>query len=161
MYTRDVAFVSGVDSARSRERAPAPRATWRLPDTPAAARLARGFVAEFLQNLRHDRPDHHDPDLDHRTSLVVSELVTNAVVHGQPPVDLSVVWTAADTGLRIDVHDRGDAPSPSAAPSASEEGDTGEESGRGLFLVSLMAARWGIGPRLPYGTHAWAELRTA
>ncbi|MEV2276016.1 ATP-binding protein [Nocardiopsis sp. NPDC049922] len=132
-----------------------PRARWRLPDTPVAARLARRFVTEFLGNLIHDgAPDR--AGLDHRSVLIVSELVTNAVVHGQPPIDLAVVWTPTDAELRIDVHDRGDGPC--GAPAVRGEASPDAESGRGLFLVAQTAARWGIGHRQPYGTHAWAEV---
>ncbi|MFI6577660.1 ATP-binding protein [Nocardiopsis sp. NPDC050513] len=129
------------------------RALWRLPDTPVADRLARRLVTGFVANLIHvgarDRADLH-----HRSDLIVSALVANAIHHGQPPIDLAVTW--APSGLRIDVHDRGDGPS--GAPATGGEAAPDAESGRGLSLVARTAAHWGIGHRLPYGTHAWAEV---
>ncbi|GGY93591.1 hypothetical protein GCM10010365_10290 [Streptomyces poonensis] len=43
---------------------------------------------------------------------------------------------------------------PDTPPSASPEG----ESGRGLFLVDVLAACWGSSPRRPVGQTVWAEV---
>ncbi len=64
--------------------------------------------------------------------LVVSELVTNAVRHGHPPVHLELEHTPAE--LRLQVHD-GAAWAPGVPHGASA---TDAESGRGLQIVAAL-----------------------
>ena len=81
--------------------------------------------------------------------LIVSELVTNAVIHARTP---SVLGLRLDTGvLRLEVTDHATgAPNPrNAEPYA--------EGGRGLRIVSTLANAWGVEPR-PGGKLVWAEL---
>ncbi|MFI1866434.1 ATP-binding protein [Streptomyces jumonjinensis] len=68
--------------------------------------------------------------------LIVSELVTNAIQHGDGPVRLRVEHHAHE--LRIEVTDG----SPTM-PVLREAGDD-DESGRGLVLVAAMAEEWGV-----------------
>jgi anti-sigma regulatory factor (Ser/Thr protein kinase) len=66
--------------------------------------------------------------------LVVSELVTNAVLYGAPPVYMVLRRGAQDA--RVDVHD--DHPQgPSEAPAAP--GDSHSESGCGLLICRAVA----------------------
>lgn len=69
----------------------------RLDDDPRAVRTARALVADVL------RVGHRTDLLDDAT-LVVSELVTNALVHGSPPVTLTL---SCDDDLVIEVADAG------------------------------------------------------
>ncbi|WBO63921.1 ATP-binding protein [Streptomyces camelliae] len=73
----------------------------RRRTTPGAARR---FVAETLTQWgRTERLDD--------VQLCVSELATNAILHGAPSGGLVLVHvTLADTQLRIEVHDSGNAP---------------------------------------------------
>ncbi|MFD8085960.1 ATP-binding protein [Kitasatospora sp. NPDC059722] len=86
--------------------------------------------------------------------LAVSELVTNAVVHGTPTGYL--IYLALDVSpsrLRIEVHDaRGD-----RAPVLSPPG-LDDEAGRGLQLVKSVTDRWGCCPRDPIGKIVWCEV---
>lgn len=81
--------------------------------------------------------------------LAVSEVATNALLHGTPPV--RVVATVAEGCLRVDVvdasPDRG-APQPASATASS---------GRGLAVVSAVADRWGIESR-GAGKAVWLEF---
>ncbi|MFK4150029.1 ATP-binding protein [Streptomyces sp. NPDC004065] len=82
--------------------------------------------------------------------LCVSELTTNALVHGVPPgrgFQLRLL-PGRDT-LRVEVHDSGDGTPRQTAPR--------DESGRGLLLVSALAAKWGVGQRDP-GKVVWCEF---
>lgn len=85
--------------------------------------------------------------------LVLTELLTNALVHGAMPI---VVHAATkqdqDTVLRLEVCDsaRADVPHRVQAGPAST-------TGRGLFLVSTLASRWGVDPA-GAGKVVWAEL---
>lgn len=115
----------------------------RLPDEPTAPHAARRFV-------RHTACSLHQPDVE-EACLLVSEVVTNALVHGAPPLALSCrcVRTAAVFSVRD--HSRQDGP---IAPHAAASDD---ESGRGLAIVELLAAEWGISHD-PDGKSVWFLL---
>ncbi|WP_327708676.1 ATP-binding protein [Streptomyces sp. NBC_00464] len=90
--------------------------------------------------------------------LCVSELATNALVHGVPPgrgFRIHLYWERGGGGrLRIELHDSGDGEVPAvqcAEPCPDAEG------GRGLLLVSVLADAWGVGERSP-GKVVWCEF---
>jgi len=83
--------------------------------------------------------------------LLVSELVTNAIVHGEPPIELRV-QVPTDV-VRVEVYDSdpeallalpGLSTSPPAATSASALPPMERLGGRGLRLVDALASRWGL-----------------
>lgn len=85
-------------------------------------------------------------------TLCVSELATNALVHGVPPGRgyLLRMWLYEQgTFLRVEVHDSGD-----GKPCVREPDG---ESGRGLLLVAALADGWGVVPREP-GKVVWCEF---
>lgn len=82
--------------------------------------------------------------------VVVTELVSNALLHAGAPVDLRVELT--DEGVRVEVEDI----SPVAPVRALAAADS--MTGRGLALVSGVATRWGVHPAAR-GKVVWAELR--
>ena len=90
-------------------------------------------------------------DLTDDARLVVSELVTNAVVHAK--TELELVLELRPNELRIRVTDQG--AGSRIAPSEAGASDTG---GRGLHLVDALADRWGIEHRVERapGTTVWA-----
>ena len=82
--------------------------------------------------------------------LVVSEMVTNAVRHGSPPVELEVV--ADDEQVLVAVADGSPGrPQPRAA-------DADAEGGRGMALVHVLCADHGVWPQPP-GKTVWAAVR--
>ncbi len=86
-------------------------------------------------------------------TLVVSELVTNAVLHTASTHIVCELHDGADL-VRIAVRDEGCAPGePRPACPRSEE-----EHGRGLFLVDALCQAWGAQEHGP-GLLVWAELR--
>jgi serine phosphatase RsbU (regulator of sigma subunit)/anti-sigma regulatory factor (Ser/Thr protein kinase) len=87
--------------------------------------------------------------LAYDASLVVSELVTNAVLHGRGCRGLTV--TGVPDGLRLEVRDASRIPP--VLGWASEHAMTG----RGLRLISSLAARWGVAPD-DSGKVVWVEL---
>lgn len=99
-----------------------------LPDGPAAPREARRAVQTVLGRWNL-------PALVDSVVLAVSELVTNAVRHGRPP--LLVILSRGPRRLRVDVHD-GVREGPVVtrdAPTVNPDA----ESGRGLGIVSALA----------------------
>lgn len=106
----------------------------RLDASPHSAVEARRWVGTLLGRLERD-------DLVECAELGVSELVTNAVLHGTPPITVKIRGTAAHP--RIDVHDRS-----TAAPLLTEEVDDDSEDflvtfGRGLSIVAKCASACG------------------
>ncbi|MFD9219587.1 ATP-binding protein [Streptomyces sp. NPDC060064] len=91
---------------------------------------------------------------------MAAELTANAVRHGHVPGrDFHLRLTAtAEATLRLEVADtrteRRPAPGELTAPPMDAE------SGRGLYLVSQLAHRWGVAPHAGAPEkHVWAELR--
>ena len=107
-----------------------------------SAREARLFVDELL--ARWDAGEAIDTVV-----LLVSELVTNAVLHAGSDVELSV--RLLPDAVRVEVVDT----SP-VIPSPKDADDT-DTSGRGLAIMDAMASAWGIAP-LPDGKCVWFEV---
>ncbi|WP_436789901.1 ATP-binding protein [Yinghuangia sp. YIM S10712] len=119
--------------------------THLLADAPESAGIARAHVAELLTT-------HHLPHLVDDATLLVSELVTNALRHGIGKPELSL--GLGGSALRIEVTDLGPGlPYPRTA-------EPEDKSGRGLWLVQLLANRWGF-TRWADGKSAWCELARA
>lgn len=119
-------------------------ASTTLPSDASAPRLAR----RFLRGARC--PEHHSSVLDD-AELLVSELVTNAVVHGAPPVTLAVECDTT-SGMRVRVTD-GSSRQP--LPRSARPADV---DGRGMALVDLLSAAWGAEPT-ERGKEVWFLLR--
>jgi anti-sigma regulatory factor (Ser/Thr protein kinase) len=85
--------------------------------------------------------------------LLVSELVTHAVVHGKGRIGLRI---ARDKGmLRVEISD-GDAEN---APGLHALSDPHAETGRGEFLLEALASAWGTVPAGQHGPKTtWFEL---
>ncbi len=82
--------------------------------------------------------------------LVVSEMVTNAVRHGAPPVRLQV--TVDEDAIVVCVADGSNGlPQP-------RDADADAEGGRGMTLVSLLTSEHGVHPDPP-GKTVWATVR--
>jgi serine phosphatase RsbU (regulator of sigma subunit)/anti-sigma regulatory factor (Ser/Thr protein kinase) len=97
-------------------------------DVPAVAE-ARRTVATHLTEW--ELP----PDVVEEVVLMTSELVTNAFVHGRPPIDLRLRRTG--TELVVEVRDR------AVYRPRRRRAHDDDESGRGLQIVSVLADRWG------------------
>jgi anti-sigma regulatory factor (Ser/Thr protein kinase) len=79
---------------------------------------------------------------------MVSELVTNAMEHGEG--DVTVTIRCPGERLRVEITDGG------AALPARRYAMPGALSGRGLEIVERLAVAWGWEP-LPVGKRVWFE----
>jgi two-component sensor histidine kinase len=107
----------------------------------SAREVLRGVCADALVS----------PPLTETALLLVSELVTNSVVHGsgRPTLDISVEPEL----LRVTVTD--DA---AGLPQVQRDAPVLGDGGRGLQLVEVLSSRWGTNRRVPSGKSVWFEL---
>lgn len=120
----------------------------RLDYTPVARSvpLARTRTARLVAEWGH-------PELAGDAALVVSELMTNALLHGSIRGRLiRVRLTATAAALRVEVSD----PRGERVPCPREVTDE-DQFGRRLLLVGALAEQWGVGPREGVGKTVWAE----
>ncbi|WNO76874.1 SpoIIE family protein phosphatase [Streptomyces sp. AM8-1-1] len=114
--------------------------TWDVDADPAAVARARANVSEQLTTWGLE-------ELEYTTELVVSELVTNAIRYGLPPIQLRLIH---DRTLMCEVADAG-----STTPHL-RRARVLDEGGRGLFLVAQLSEHWGT-RHARRGKTVWAE----
>ncbi|MGW1102270.1 ATP-binding protein [Streptomyces sp. NPDC002540] len=123
------------------------RYCFALPAHPESVAGARRLTRARLDEWRLDEDTHE------AAILIVSELVTNAVVH---TMSARVVCELhrLDRRLRIAVQDQGHLP---GGPRLCRTSD--DEHGRGLLLVDAMSSSWGSRDAgNGSGRIVWAEL---
>ncbi len=117
-------------------------ASARLSPEAPSARQARRFVDETLRRWNCD-------DLLETVELLVSELVTNAVIHARSDVDVSVQLLS--DRVRIEVCDQ------SSEGIRRRELTADGSSGRGIAMVESLALAWGVTTRRA-GKAVWFEV---
>ncbi len=117
-----------------------------LPADHSAPALARQIVGQTL--LRWSLPMLVDA-----AALAVSEITTNAVLHGEPPLQLRVL--RGQDEIRVEVHDtgRGDLRRRTAL------GDAVAEGGRGLAIVTAISLDSGVDRVQGDGKWVYATFR--
>ncbi|MGW1893243.1 ATP-binding protein [Streptomyces sp. NPDC002004] len=122
-----------------------------LPHTPGAVPAVRRRIRSVL--AQWDLAPHIAED----ALLVVSELVTNAVVHAAPLAVLRLSWVRlhGKRALRIAVTDGG--PVVPVAQRAGRCADHAAENGRGILIVTALADRCGLRVHAG-GITRWADL---
>jgi anti-sigma regulatory factor (Ser/Thr protein kinase) len=113
-----------------------------LERTSDAPRKARARVRQLTNLIGPERIDD--------ATLLVSELVTNAVKYGPEDEAIRLIIGSAADRTRFTVHDRGGGPLPEM-----REQDDPAPGGHGLRLVDALADRWGVERG---STRVWFEL---
>ena len=127
------------------------QATLQLVPALRAPRVARAFVADTLTAWAVQA------DGVEAAKLVVSELVTNAVLHAPESPTISVGLGLTDDLVRVLVTDRG-----LGEPQRRGPPDPGTaETGRGAWLVDAFTERWGTETHGRDGKTVWCELRAS
>jgi anti-sigma regulatory factor (Ser/Thr protein kinase) len=131
---------------------PAP-APLRLPAEPRSVGVARRFVQALLEEPQDLLGPETEVDQETRdaAALVVSELVTNGILHAR--TDLELVVTLGDGVVRIEVAD-GSPGLPVAKPRSEHAG-----TGRGLTMVDAVSSQWGFRTAPEGGKTVWVDLR--
>lgn len=121
------------------------RMTWSLAlpsAVEAVPRARRGVVTQLR--------DWGCEPLCDAAALVVSELVTNAVLHARTPIELSLEQVR--NGVRVTVRDLADGLPAMGAPMSLAS------NGRGLVLLEALAQSWGVDTHAGGGKTVWALL---
>ncbi|MCX4728079.1 SpoIIE family protein phosphatase/ATP-binding protein [Streptomyces sp. NBC_01306] len=126
--------------ARTRLLGPGQVAEWEVPSDPAAVASVRNDASRQLADWGLD-------EIAFTTELILSELITNAIRYGTPPVRVRLL---RDRTLICEVSD-GSSTSPHLRQAKSTD-----EGGRGLFLVARLAQHWGT-RYTPTGKVIWTE----
>ncbi|HWC86330.1 MAG TPA: ATP-binding protein [Solirubrobacteraceae bacterium] len=113
-----------------------------LPRDPGAGARARRLVEEMSAGTL-------DPDELGQAKLLVSELVNNAVLHGQGKITFRA--DLDEDRLHVEVVDEG---SGFERKVRQQDGET-PRGGRGLRLVEAQSSRWGLHEGT---THVWFEI---
>ena len=117
-----------------------------FPPAPASVRAARCFVgsvlAEWGLRAAYDAAE-----------MLVSEVVTNAVLHARTPFTVTVTRSA--DAVRVSVND--------GSPAVPQQRMYGPDAttGRGMRLVASLSLRWGVEPDDAGGKEVWFEVSTA
>jgi len=109
---------------------------------PASVGTARRFCTGILQGW------HATEDTVDLVALLVSELVTNVVLHAGTPCELAIL---EGPSLRVEVED-GNPDLP-----VQKHYDTEAGSGRGLHLLEVLSDRFGT-DLTPQGKRVWFEV---
>lgn len=117
-----------------------------FPPAPASVRAARRFVssvlAEWGLRAAYDAAE-----------VLVSEVVTNAVLHARTPFAVTVTRSA--DAVRVSVSD--------GSPAVPQQRMYGPDSttGRGMRLVNSLALRWGVEADGSGGKVVWFEVSSS
>ncbi|GGW33611.1 hypothetical protein GCM10010503_07060 [Streptomyces lucensis JCM 4490] len=120
-------------------------ARWELDDDPTVVSVARHLAGDQLSAWGL-----HDAVFT--TELMVSELVTNAIRYGRPPIQLRLIHQGGT--LICEVYDS------SGTTPHMRRARIFDEGGRGLLLVAQLAERWGT-RHDRVGKTVWAEQTVA
>ena len=121
-----------------------PRSPMRLQPTASAPAAARQHVADACRGRL-------SPEATDTARLLVSELVTNCVLHAHSMITLAI--DCDDRHVAVAVGDDGE-----AMPTVREDVPDEDPHGRGLQLVDALAGEWGIRPRDDGGKIVWFRL---
>lgn len=132
-------------NASSPANIPLVRKLW--PCSRRSVGLARHQLADVLDGWEL-------AELADVAALVLSELMTNAVLHARVPGRMVETWIIRQGDcVRIEVHDASD-----ERPELHKATDD-DEGGRGLALVDeLTNRRWGTSERRGVGKLVWAQV---
>jgi anti-sigma regulatory factor (Ser/Thr protein kinase) len=116
--------------------------TLDLPPEPKSATRARTLTRDYLQTSC-------PPDAIEIAALLVTELVTNAVLHARTPIVLVVESSPGSVFLAVNDKAAGE-------PIARDYG-VDAATGRGIKLVRELSSRWGV-ERSDAGKRVWCEI---
>ena len=115
-----------------------------LGPTPDSVGRARRFSVAYAH-------DSGMSEVSDTLSLLVSELVSNVVLHARTPCVLHIERSPAR--IRVQVRDGSD-----RMPGSTQRSDPFAQSGRGMVLVESLSAGHGVDKLAEGGKSVWFEL---
>jgi anti-sigma regulatory factor (Ser/Thr protein kinase) len=110
-----------------------------FPAIPQSVHAARRFATDTLAGAPASILD--------AVELMVSELATNCVRHERTSFHLTILGSSHE--IRVEVTDSGEGTPTMRSPGPDEP------SGRGLQIVDMLSASWGVQPERPSGKTVW------
>ena len=123
-------------------------ATWDILPDPEQVALARTLTTQRLEAWQLE-------EASFVTELVVSELVTNAIRYGTPPIQLRLIRTQPSSALAAGALVCEVSDGSNTAPHM-RRARSFDEGGRGLLLVAQLTQRWGTRHSMT-GKTIWCE----
>lgn len=115
-----------------------------MPASPVSVRLARQWITEALTALGR-------PELVESAQVALTELVTNSILHSDPPILVRMRGTQHRPRIEVSDH----SPDPPMLHTKTDELTT---FGRGLALVAMHSVRWGSDMNAAHdGKTVWFE----
>src|SRR5687767_7388577 len=121
-----------------------------FPPQPSSAGRARAFAFDALDTWGVES------ECIETVRLLLSELVSNAIIHGGPGSDVEVRLLLRENVVRVEVDDG----SSGFRRRRSIRGAL-DDSGRGLELVAALSKRWGVESRPNDHKVVWCEVSRA
>ena len=113
--------------------------TRTFPHEPQSVPAARRFATSVLRDAA--------PDILEAIELMVSELATNCIRHTDSGFDLTIIRAGQD--IRVEARDQAGGTPTMGSPAPTDP------SGRGLKIIDLLSARWGVRSDSPNGKTVW------
>jgi anti-sigma regulatory factor (Ser/Thr protein kinase) len=113
--------------------------TRTFPHEPASVPAARRFATSALRGVSADTLE--------AIELMVSELATNCIRHTDSGFELTITRTAGD--IRIEATDGAGGRPEMRSPKPTDP------SGRGLKIIDMLSAEWGVNQRATAGKTVW------
>ena len=113
-----------------------------FPHEVQSVPAARRFATSVLSDAGSDTLE--------AVELMVSELATNCIRHTNSGFDLTITRSGDD--IRVEASDHA-----GGTPTMGSPGPT-DPSGRGLKIIDMLAARWGVRPDSPKGKTVWFTI---
>jgi anti-sigma regulatory factor (Ser/Thr protein kinase) len=115
------------------------RATRRFPHDPQSVPAARRFATGALRDLTRDTLE--------AVELMVSELATNCIRHTDSAFQLTIMSDRRQ--IRVEATDRAGGTPTLRSPEPTDP------SGRGLKIIDMLSADWGVEPDDRQGKTVW------
>jgi anti-sigma regulatory factor (Ser/Thr protein kinase) len=110
-----------------------------FPHEPESVPAARRFVTDLLRGVSADTME--------AVELMVSELATNCIRHTDSGFELTIIRTGRD--IRIEATDGAGGTPEMRSPKPTDP------SGRGLKIIDMLSAEWGVDHRGATGKTVW------
>jgi anti-sigma regulatory factor (Ser/Thr protein kinase) len=118
------------------------RDTKTFPHEPQSVPAARRFATSVLRGA--------SAEVLEAVELMVSELATNCIRHTDSGFDLTIMRNGCD--IRVEARDHAGGAPVMRSPKPTDP------SGRGLKIIDMLSARWGVDSEADVGKTVWFTI---